>query len=63
MKTFLFIVLTILAFEGLSFIISAGLIWVVAWAFGFAFSWKLAIGLWIIWSIALGLFRSAKPDK
>lgn len=33
---------------GLSFLISAGLICVVCWAFGFAWSWKLALGLWVV---------------
>lgn len=33
---------------GLSFLISAGLRCVVCWAFGFAWSWKLALGLWVV---------------
>lgn len=44
----LFYVAGILITFGLSFLISAGLIWVVCWAFGFAWSWKLALGLWVI---------------
>ncbi len=47
-KAVLFYVAGILITFGLSFLISAGLIWVVCWAFGFAWSWKLAVGLWVV---------------
>jgi len=47
-KAVLFYMAGILITFGLSFLISAGLIWVVCWAFGFAWSWKLALGLWVV---------------
>lgn len=47
-KTVLFYIAVILITFGLSFLISAGLIWVVCWAFGLAWSWKLALGLWVV---------------
>lgn len=48
MKTVLFYIVGILITFGLSFLISAGLIWIVCWAFGLAWSWKLALGLWVV---------------
>lgn len=54
-KVVLFYVAGILITFGLSFLLSAGLIGVVCWAFGFAWSWKLAVGLWVV----MLLFSSA----
>ena len=54
MTVLLFIGLFILAL-GLEFIITAGLVWVVCWAFSLLFSWKLVIGIWAVLSL-LGIF-------
>ena len=32
----------------LTFLVVSGLTWVICWAFGFVFSWKLVIGIWAI---------------
>ena len=32
----------------LTFLMVSGLTWVICWAFGFVFSWKLVIGIWAI---------------
>ena len=31
-----------------SFLLVAGLMWVICWAFSLIFSWKLVIGVWAI---------------
>lgn len=41
------ILLIILALA-LSFFGTAGLVWLVCWAFGLAWSWKIAIGVWAV---------------
>lgn len=34
--------------ELLSFLMTAGCIKLICWAFGFRFTWKLAIGIWFL---------------
>ncbi len=57
-KAVLFYVAGILITFGLSFLISAGLIWVVCWVFGFAWSWKLAVGLWVVMLLVSSAVKS-----
>jgi len=33
-------------------------IWVICWAFDWTFSWKYSFGIWIIWLVAGGLFKT-----
>lgn len=39
----------------LTFLMICGLTWVICWAFGFVFSWKIVIGIWAI-CILIGQF-------
>ncbi len=41
----------------ISFLFTAGLYWIVAWAFDFAFSWKYAIGIWVALFIIKSIFQ------
>ena len=36
-----------------------GFVWLVCWAFGFTWSWKLSIGVWALISLAAAIFRSS----
>lgn len=45
----LLIVLAILAVE---FLVVAGLLSVACWAFGWVFTWKLAVGVWMVMILA-----------
>lgn len=54
----IFVILLVVAIvEAISFAISAGLIWVLSLCFGFTFTWKLALGLWIVFLIVQGIFK------
>lgn len=46
--------------EGISFLFVSGLIWLICWAFSLTFSWKVAFGIWLIWSIILSIFKPRK---
>jgi hypothetical protein len=47
-----------LAYIGLSFLTTAGLLWLILWCFGKAvlFTWKIACGVWLV-LIAINLVR------
>lgn len=40
----------------ISFLITALLIWILAMCFGFLFTWKLALGIWVIYLIIKSIF-------
>jgi hypothetical protein len=40
----------------ISFLITALLIWILAMCFGFLFTWKLALGVWVIYLIVKSIF-------
>ena len=40
----------------ISFLITAVLIWILAMCFGFMFTWKLALGVWVIYLIIKSIF-------
>jgi hypothetical protein len=49
----LFVILSII-----SFFVTAGIVWVVALAFDFAWSWKLSIAVWLILWVLTSLFKN-----
>lgn len=58
MKTFwkvFAIVVSVIAVLAVSFVLTAGLWYLVCWAFGIAWSWKVSVGVWC----ALALISSA----
>lgn len=58
------ITLIILAvFYGISFGITGLIIKGICWAFGFAFSWKLAFGIWLILALVGSIFGGTKYVK
>lgn len=48
---------------GISFGITGLIIKGICWVFGFAFSWKLAFGIWLILGIAGSIFGGTKYVK
>lgn len=52
----IFTVLGVALLYALSFLATAFLIWVVCWAFGFTFSWPLAIGVFAVLCILRSVF-------
>lgn len=58
------VTLIILAvFYGISFGITGLIIKGICWAFGFAFSWKLAFGVWLILALVGSVFGGTKYVK
>ena len=58
------VTLIILAvFYGISFGITGLIIKGICWAFGFAFSWKLAFGIWLILTLVGSVFGGTKYVK
>ena len=48
----------------LNFLLSALVIKLICWAFGFTFTWKLAFGLWLIIGLLQSIFTArVKVDK
>ncbi len=58
------VTLIILAvFYGISFGITGLIIKGICWAFGFAFSWKLALGIWLVMALVGSVFGGTKYVK
>lgn len=58
------VTLIILAvFYGISFGITGLIIKGICWAFGFAFSWRLALGIWLILALVGSIFGGTKYVK
>lgn len=47
---------------GISFLITTLMVWILAVCFGFCFTWKLALGVWIIWLIFKSIFSMIKEN-
>lgn len=49
-------VLFVCAILAASFFGTAAVIKLLSWCFNFEFSWKLTLGIWIVWTALLRLF-------
>lgn len=49
--------LIVLVCYALSFFGTALAVWVVCWAFSLAFSWKIAIGIWVVLALLRTVFH------
>lgn len=47
----------------ISFLITAIMIWILAMCFGFLFTWKLALGVWVIYLIIREFLQEIKEDQ
>ena len=41
----------------LSFFATAGITWVVCWAFHWTYTWGIAIAVWLLWLVLHGVMR------
>ena len=41
----------------ISFLVTALLIWILAMCFGFLFTWKMALGIWVIYLIIKSIVK------
>lgn len=53
----------LVVFYGISFGITGLIIKGICWAFGFAFSWKLAFGIWLMMALVGTVFGGTKYIK
>lgn len=47
----------------IGFFITSGLVWLVCWAFGFTFSWKLAVGVYAVMALISAAVKSNTSSK
>lgn len=47
----------------ISFFCTAGLVWVVCWAFGLTWSWKIALGVWAALCLISGAVKTTVSKK
>lgn len=61
----LLIILIFLVFLAISFFSTAGVLWLIDWAFNLTFwSWKTAVGIWLGLSLLEGIFTArVKVEK
>lgn len=58
------VIITIIAILiGADFLIAAGLMKLIAWCFGFAFSWKYALGAWLCLILIQAYFGKSKEHN
>lgn len=64
--TYLIVFIIIIAVLALDFLICAGIVKLLSWAFEFTFSWKLTFGIWIteiaVANILRGIFKINRED-
>ena len=46
------------ALYGISWVITCGVIKLVTWCFGWAFSWKIATGIWLVLCLLESTFKT-----
>ena len=47
-------------FIGLSFLIVAGLTWLICFGFGIAFSWRIAVGVFAVYVLLINIANSIR---
>lgn len=62
MSKLIILISAILLLLGLDFCITSGLFWVVCWAFGLTFTWKIALGIWVISIFLAAIFKSGRKN-
>ncbi len=45
------------AILGISFLLTAGIFWLICWAFALTFSWKIAFGCWLVVLVLQSIFK------
>lgn len=67
MKNILFAIiiglLLFLVIEALGFLIISGLYWIICWAFSLVFSWKIAIGVFAVYTLLCAISRAGKGNS
>lgn len=57
------LILVIALLSVVSFFLNAGLVWVVCWAFGWTWSWKICLAVWALeWMLSLTFHKSGRAE-
>ena len=56
----LLLILGFLALVGIELLVTTGVIYLITLCFGLAFSWKMAIGIWLVIALLTGIFGGKK---
>lgn len=54
--------ITIFALLGLSYLLTAGLVYLVCLGFGLEWSWLLSLGVWALMILLRGVFKNSSKD-
>lgn len=57
------VLLTLIAILAVSFLCTAGLVWIVCWAFSLMWNWKVAIGIWAALFLISGSLKTTVTRK
>lgn len=57
---YLGVLIGLIVFWVISFCFSSLIVYGICWAFGFSFTWKLAIGIWLILTVLKNVLSSNK---
>lgn len=62
MKNILVIAFVLAIIVAASFLILSGVYWLVCWAFGWVFQWKIAIAITAVYFVISGIFKGGKSN-
>jgi len=51
------VILLFVIIMSLSFAVISAIVYIICWSFGYPFSFKLVIGLWIVFALLKSIFR------
>lgn len=54
------IISAIVIFIGLSFLIVAGLTWLICFGFGIVFSWRIAVGVFAVYALLISIANNIR---
>ena len=53
-------IILVIVFVALAFLITTSVYWLVCWSFDLVFTWKYAVGVYVIWMLVVQIFGSKK---
>lgn len=62
-KTGAIVVIVVIALTALSWLVTCGVVKVLSMCFSFAYSWKLATGIWLVCLMLRWIISAAKQEK
>ncbi len=63
MKTFIIAVVFILSVLIIQFLLASFVVWIVCWSFDLTFTWKYALGAWVVFMLTKSIFTKTITVK